>query len=115
MLTLHFKEDTCPLIPRRLLQQMRDAGEASTMNPRMAPKAGKSRAGGGKAFWEACARNVTGLVDTTVGIRYLNDNIQNYHPLESIALASTVGDLHQNAVPDPNLLAEGSVLTHPDD
>ena len=84
MLTFHFKEDTCPLVPRHVLQQMREAGETSSICPRMAPKAGKSRTGGGKAYWESSAASITGLVDTTVGIRYGND-VQNYLPLDSIA------------------------------
>jgi len=112
MLTFHFKEDTCPLIPRRLLQQMRDAGEASVICPRMAPKAGKSRAGSGKSFWERAAKNTTGLVDTTVGIRYAKD-IENYRPLESIALGTAEGELDQNTA--DVFQADDSVLTRRND
>lgn len=111
MLTFHFKEDTCPLIPRRLLQEMSDAGEASTISPRMAPKAGKSRTGGGKSFWEASAATVTGLVDTTVGIRYSND-VQNYHPLTSIALGESESD--ESDISD-SCWADSSVLTRIED
>lgn len=112
MLTFHFKEDTCPLIPRRLLQQMRESGETSAICPRMAPKAGKSRVGGGKSLWEASAANVTGLIDTTVGIRYYSD-IQSYRPLESIALGSTDGELDQDDVSESYL--GGSALTRVED
>ena len=84
ILAYHFKDDTCPLIPQKLLQEMRDAG--STGCPRhLAPKAGKSRCGGGKSFWEQSARHVTGLIDTTVGIRYADDP-QDYRPLDSVTL-----------------------------
>lgn len=107
MMTFHFKEDTCPLIPRRLLQQMKDAGETSAINPRMAPKAGKSRAGGGKAYWEASAASVTGLIDTTVGIRYSDD--QNCQPSETSALAA------ESRLDHNNDQVEESVFTRLDD
>lgn len=74
---------------------MRDAGEASADCPRMVPKAGKSRAGGGKYFWIAAAKNITGLVDTTVGIRYANDG-QKYQSLDSIALGTSGGQMEMN-------------------
>lgn len=83
MLAYHFKEDTCPLIPRQLLQQMRDTGEFQVKCPRDAPGAGKSRIGGGKGYWERSAL-LLGLVDTTVGIRY-SDDPACQQPLESIA------------------------------
>lgn len=87
ILAYHFKEDTCPIITQQSLQEMREAG--STDIPRhLAPKAGKSRSGGGKSFWEVSAVRTTGLVDTTVGIRYANDG-QNYRPLESVTLGMT--------------------------
>lgn len=87
ILAYHFKEDTCPIISQKLLQEMKDA--ASSGCPRhLAPKAGKSRTGGGKQFWEESAVFVTGLTDTTVGIRYSDDR-QNYLPLESVTLDST--------------------------
>ncbi|KAL9190344.1 hypothetical protein ACHAXT_007555 [Thalassiosira profunda] len=103
MLQQHFKEHTCPLISRRLLEEMREAGEASVVNPRMAPKAGKSRSGGGKAYWEASEAHALGLVDTTVGIRY-SDDLHHCQPLESI------GGLEHES-----FHAEPSVLTTPDD
>ena len=87
ILAYHFKEDTCPIITQQLLQEMREAG-SSGIPRHLAPKAGKSRSGGGKSFWEVSAVRTTGLVDTTVGIRYSNDH-QNYRPLESVTLGMT--------------------------
>ena len=78
----------------------------------MAPKAGKSRAGGGKAYWESSAATITGLVDTTVGIRYAND-VQNYRPLESIALASESDADH--LTPNDMYSTLSSVLTRRED
>ena len=87
ILAYHFKEDSCPIISQKLLQEMRDAGSSGC--PRhLAPKAGKSRSGGGKSFWEYSALHITCLVDTTVGIRYSDDR-QNYRPLESVTLGLT--------------------------
>ncbi len=68
----HFKEDTCPLIPRRLLREMIEAGNDDKVSRVMVPKAGKSRAGGGKSFWAQSASKI-GLVDTIAGIRYSDD------------------------------------------
>ncbi|KAL3796406.1 hypothetical protein HJC23_004203 [Cyclotella cryptica] len=88
ILAYHFKEDTCPIITQQLLQEMRDAGSCGSIPRHLTPKAGKSRSGGGKSFWEFSAIRTTGLVDTTVGIRYSND-CQNYRPLESVTLGMT--------------------------
>jgi hypothetical protein len=70
----------------------------------MAPKAGKSRAGGGKAFWEAMAASRTGLVDTTVGIRYRDDAPS----CQQFALVDE-NDTTMSCFP------ESSVLTHIED
>ena len=142
LLSFHFKEDTvsnynivhalldlltyvchtnifvlsffkCPLIPRRFLQQMRDAGEASAICPQMAPKAGKSRTGGGKAFWETMAASRTGLVDTIVGIRY-RDDAPNYRPLKLIELGASAGEMDENDA-TMSCFPESSVLTHIED
>jgi hypothetical protein len=108
ILAYHFKEDTCPIISQKLLQEMKDAGSAGC--PRhLAPKAGKSRSGGGKSFWEDAAVRITGLVDTTVGIRYSDDR-QNYRPLESV----TVG-LTENLFNGINYCSSESVLVSRED
>ena len=92
---------------------MRDAGEASAICPQMAPKAGKSRTGGGKAFWETMAASRTGLVDTTVGIRY-RDDAPNYRPLKSIELGASAGEMDENDA-TISCFPESSVLTHIED
>jgi hypothetical protein len=108
ILAYHFKEDTCPLISQKLLQEMRDAGSAGC--PRhLAPKAGKSRCGGGKSFWEQSALHVTGLIDTTVGIRYSDDR-QNYRPLNSVTL-----DLSDSVLDTAHFYPAESVLVSQED
>lgn len=108
ILAYHFKEDTCPIISKKLLQEMKDAGSAGC--PRhLAPKAGKSRSGGGKSFWEDVAVRITGLVDTTVGIRYADDR-QNYRPLDSVTLGLT-----DNLFNGINYCASESVLVSLED
>ena len=91
ILGYHYKEDTCPIISQKLLQEMTEAGNC--VPRRLAPKAGKSRSGGGKPFWVQSALNITGLVDTTVGIRYADD-CQNYRPLESVTLGLNDSGVH---------------------
>ncbi|KAL7488669.1 hypothetical protein ACHAW6_014275 [Cyclotella cf. meneghiniana] len=109
ILAYHFKEDTCPIITQQLLQEMRDAGSCSSIPRHLAPKAGKSRSGGGKSFWEFSAIRTTGLVDTTVGIRYSND-CQNYRPLESVTLGMT-----ENGQSGTHYCPSDSILVCPDD
>lgn len=113
ILSYHYKEDTCPLVPQRLLRTMREAGEASTISPQMAPKAGKSRAGGGKRFWSLAADSITGLVDTTTGIRYTNDNSAQYFPLASVALGASGG--RPEASPSVDVNVHVSSLTRIED
>jgi hypothetical protein len=108
ILAYHFKEDTCPIISKKLLQEMKDAGSSGC--PRhLAPKAGKSRSGGGKSFWEDSAVHITGLVDTTVGIRYSDDR-QNYRPLDTVTLGMT-----ESSVNGANFFSSESVLVSYED
>lgn len=93
ILAYHFKENTCPLIPQRTLQEGRDAASSSA-----AANVPKSRTGGGKPFWEESALQISGILDTTVGLRYNNDASQEYTPLESVNVGFSDGVISEDVV-----------------